>query len=165
MYRKVTDFLSEWKYETEATTKLYNMLTDESLKKELIGEARKIGKLAWHIVETNNEMLGKTGLKIEGPEIDSPVPDMAKEIADGFAKSAASVAEQVAKWSDDELHIEDEMYGDKWKRGTTLQVLIKHLAHHRGQLTMLMRLAGLKVHGVYGPAKEEWATWGMTAPE
>ena len=110
-------------------------------------------------------MLGKTGLKIDGPEIDTPVPAIAKEIVDGFTKSAASVAEQVAKWSDDDLHIEDEMYGDKWKRGTTLQVLIKHLAHHRGQLTMLMRLAGLKVHGVYGPAKEEWAAWGMTAPE
>src|SRR6187397_2928351 len=100
MYRKVNDFLSEWKYETEETIKLLNMLTDDSLKKELIGEVRKIGKLAWHIVETNTEMLGKAGLKIEGPDIDSPIPTSVKEVVDGYTTSTASVAEQVAKWSD-----------------------------------------------------------------
>ena len=31
-------------------------------------------------------------------------------------------------------------------------------------MTVLMRQAGLTVPGVYGPAKEEWATAGMEAP-
>ena len=41
--------------------------------------------------------------------------------------------------------------------------LINHQNHHRGQMTVLMRQAGLTVPGVYGPAKEEWATAGMEA--
>jgi uncharacterized damage-inducible protein DinB len=57
------------------------------------------------------------------------------------------------------------MYGEKWKRGTTLGVLAMHQAHHRGQATVLMRQAGLKVPGVYGPAREEWSAMGMTPPE
>jgi hypothetical protein len=28
----------------------------------------------------------------------------------------------------------------------------------------LMRQAGLKVPGVYGPAREEWSLWGMPEP-
>ena len=36
------------------------------------------------------------------------------------------------------------------------RLLIQHQAHHRGQLTVLMRQADLKVPGVYGPSKEEW---------
>jgi hypothetical protein len=32
-------------------------------------------------------------------------------------------------------------------------------------MTVLMRQAGLKVPGVYGPAREEWAGMGMQAPE
>jgi uncharacterized damage-inducible protein DinB len=28
-------------------------------------------------------------------------------------------------------------------------------------MTVLMRQAGIKVPGVYGPAKEEWAAYGM----
>ena len=32
--------------------------------------------------------------------------------------------------------------------------LINHQNHHRGQMTVLMRQAGLTVPGVYGPAKK-----------
>ena len=31
-------------------------------------------------------------------------------------------------------------------------------------MTVLMRQAGLKVPGVYGPAREEWAEFGMQPP-
>jgi len=55
------------------------------------------------------------------------------------------------------------MYGETWKRGMTLLYLMLHQAHHRGQITVLMRQAGLKVTGIYGPAKEEWQTMGMPA--
>ena len=46
------------------------------------------------------------------------------------------------------------MYGQKWKKKFTLQALILHEIHHRGQITVLMRQAGLRVPGSYGPAKE-----------
>lgn len=52
-----------------------------------------------------------------------------------------------------------------WKRGTTLGIIISHQIHHRAQLTIVMRLNGLKVPGVYGPSKEEWKGYGMPAQE
>ena len=48
--------------------------------------------------------------------------------------------------------------------GLTLQVLVVHQAHHRGQMTVLMRQAGLEVPGVYGPSRQEWAAYGMQPP-
>jgi len=54
-----------------------------------------------------------------------------------------------------------DMYGEKWARGHTLMVLCTHQTHHRGQMTVLMRQAGLKVPGVCGPSKEEWAQFGL----
>ena len=45
-----------------------------------------------------------------------------------------------------------------------LMTLINHQNHHRGQMTVLMRQAGLTVPGVYG-SKEEWAAAGMEAPK
>ena len=57
--------------------------------------------------------------------------------------------------------VEDDMYGQKWKRGLTLGILITHQIHHRGQMTVLMRQAELKVPGIYGPAYEEWAALGV----
>jgi uncharacterized damage-inducible protein DinB len=53
------------------------------------------------------------------------------------------------------------MYGSTWRRGDILASLVHHQIHHRGQMTVLMRQAGLVVPGVYGPAREEWAAMGM----
>lgn len=164
MYRKIEDFQTAWKYETETTTNLFNKLTDGSLNQKVTEDGRTLGFLAWHLVLTLGEMLGKVGLQIDAPAEDSPVPSNAKEIAETFEKAAKSVGEQVVNnWTEETLLIEDEMYGETWSRGMTLLYLMLHNTHHRGQMTVLMRQAGLKVVGVYGPAKEEWAEMGMTA--
>jgi len=60
---------------------------------------------------------------------------------------------------------EINMYGEKWTRSATLASIIKHQIHHRAQMTVLMRQAGLKVPGVYGPSREEWSQYGMPAQE
>jgi uncharacterized damage-inducible protein DinB len=38
-----------------------------------------------------------------------------------------------------------------------LTSLVRHQVHHREQMTILMRQAGIVVPGVYGPAREETA--------
>jgi uncharacterized damage-inducible protein DinB len=94
------------------------------------------------------------------------VPASARAIADAYRTAAASLTERMrAEWTDTTLAEVDEMYGERWSRGRTLDVLLFHQAHHRGQLTVLMRQAGLRVPGVYGPAREEWEAIGMTPPE
>jgi len=162
MYTSIENFLKDWKYESESTVKLMKNLTDESLKQKVTSDGRSLGFLAWHLAQTIPEMPGKTGLKIEGPGENDPVPSTVKEIIEGYEKAANSISEQVKKnWADDTLNEEDDMYGERWKKGSTLMYLNLHQAHHRGQMTVLMRQAGVKVTGVYGPAKEEWAAMGM----
>ena len=68
------------------------------------------------------------------------------------------------QWTDETLLQEDNIYGETWKRGFTLLALNDHETHHFGQLTVLMRNAGLPVHGRFGPSKEEWAVYGMEQP-
>ena len=93
------------------------------------------------------------------------MPASARAIESAYKEAASSVAEVVeASWTDATLSVEDEMYGMKWTRGVTLGVLISHQTHHRGQMTVLMRQAGLVVPGIYGPAREEWAQMGVPAP-
>jgi uncharacterized damage-inducible protein DinB len=162
MYTSSSKFLKDWKYESEATEKLMKNLTDESLNQKVTPDGRSLGFISWHIALTIPEMLGKTGLKLDGPSESSPIPGSAKEILAVFDKASRSLSEQIEKnWTDETLETEDEMYGEKWKKGMTLSALILHQAHHRGQMTVLMRQAGLKVTGVYGPSKEEWADMGM----
>ncbi|HLP50997.1 MAG TPA: DinB family protein [Chitinophagales bacterium] len=161
MYTTLQHFLNEWKYESEGTLKLFSLLTDEALNKKVHERVRTAGFLAWHITHTVKEMMEKAGLKIDGKEQTDYNGETVKEICDTYKQSSDSLVAQLANWTDADLETETEMYGEKWKRGVTLGILIKHQAHHRGQLEIIMRLCDLKVTGVYGPAYEEWAQWGM----
>jgi len=40
----------------------------------------------------------------------------------------------------------------------------EHPAHHRGQMTVLLRQAGMKVPDINGPAMEDWAAYGQPVP-
>ena len=165
MFRKVSDFKKTWAYESEETRKLLQSLTDASLAQAVGPDDRTLGRIAWHFTTTIGEMMGLTGLKVLGPGPEAPLPATAHAIAEGYDTASRSLSVAVDAWNDDSLQIKDEMYGQQWKRGFTLFCLINHQAHHRGQMTALMRQAGLKVHGVCGPAREEWAAMGLPTPE
>jgi len=164
MYRKTDDFINEWNYESESTLKLFKNITSGVLNKKDHENVRSIARLAWHITITLSEMLNKGGLNVSGPDEHSNPPETIEEVISAYESSAKSVSGQVKKtWTDANLEEEVNMYGENWKKGTILNVLVKHQAHHRGQLTVLMRQAGLKVPGVYGPVKEDWALYNMPA--
>lgn len=163
MYRTIEDFQRSWKYETDETLKLFSTLTDESLSQKDYEGGRTLGFLVWHLVGSMG-MVTEAGLDVGAPGYDSEPPKTAGELISAFTEGAQRVAERVAaNWDDEILFTENEMYGETWKKGFTLYCMVSHQTHHRGQITVLMRQAGLKVHGVYGPAKEEWAEMGMPA--
>lgn len=166
MYYKLSDFIEDWKYESEATIKVLSNLTDESLNIKFNNEIRTPGRLAWHIVTSVLEMTHRTELTFESVDENTPIPASVKEIVDKYRRASENMIKEITeKWNDETLKQEDDMYGEMWARGKTLGVLVTHQIHHRAQLTVVMRLAGLKVPGVYGPAKEEWAGYGMEPQE
>lgn len=157
MIRTIHDFLDRWREEKEATLKIFKALTDESLQEAVPG-GRTIGRLANHIIETLSELPHKVGLPIEEQTASYAT---VKEIAAAYEKAADLVANSIVDhWDDDKLLEEQNMYGEMWKNGLSLWVLVVHQTHHRGQITVLMRFAGLNVPGVYGPSKEEWIAYG-----
>ncbi len=164
MYRNLEDFITDWTYESESTLKVFNNLTDVSLSNKVNENVRTAGRLAWHITTSIGEMAHRTGLTFKTAEDKSPIPTTAKEIVEAYKEASENlIAEIKDKWNDESLTIEDDMYGEKWKRGSTLGVIISHQIHHRAQLTVVMRLNGLNVPGIYGPSKEEWVSYGMPA--
>jgi uncharacterized damage-inducible protein DinB len=166
MIRTISDFEHSWSAEIESTQKVFKHLTNESLSKQIHPDVRTLGRLAWHIVTTIPEMTGRMGLKTAGPGEHDPIPATAKEILAGYSTAAISLLDEVKKnWKDETLEVEDDMYGEKWKRGSSLGGFIKHEIHHRAQMIVLMRQLGLAVPGIYGPTRDEWKQYGMNAPE
>ena len=162
MYRTIEDFRKDWAYESETTAKIFANLNDASLAQKVSPQGRTLGFLAWHITGCLG-MAKEAGLPMEvAAECSGDPPSSAAAIKRAYEKGAAELMASIEKnWQDANLLEEVEMYGETWTRGYALLALVKHQAHHRGQMTVLMRQAGLTVPGAYGPAKEEWAAIGM----
>ncbi|CAM3779296.1 DinB family protein [Alicyclobacillus pomorum] len=165
MYTTIAEFLEEWNQEATATQKVLDALTDASLQQQVSPNGRTLGRIAWHIITSIPELLSHFGLKIEMVKDAATVPSSAKEIAERFRKVSADAAETVKQqWTDESLKQVQNAFGRDMSNAAFLALIIKHIIHHRGQMTVLMRQAGLKVPGVYGPAREEWSQMGMEAP-
>lgn len=166
MYYKLSDFISDWTYESESTIKVFSNLTDESLSQKVHEKVRTAGRLAWHITASIPEMMNRTGFNIEEVKEDSPVSSNVSELVKVYKNISETLVNQIqTNWTNETLLKEDNMYGETWARGKTLSILLIHQVHHRAQLTIVMRLLGLKVPGVYGPSSEEWAAMGMQVQE
>jgi uncharacterized damage-inducible protein DinB len=165
MYTAISEFIAEWGQESSSTQKILDALTDESLKQMVSPEDRSLGAIAWHIVTSTPGMLTEFGISVELVQNGSTLPTTAKEIAETFRKVTADTTNAIKQqWTDQSLTEMQNVFGMTMPKAVTLSLLIKHIIHHRGQLTVLMRQAGLKVPGVYGPSREEWSQMGMNAP-
>ncbi|MGA5691539.1 DinB family protein [Cytobacillus pseudoceanisediminis] len=165
MYVTISDFINEWKREAVLTQKVLDGLTDDSLQQQVYPEGRTLGRIAWHLTASIPDYLAHFGLKMEKAENEENVPASAKEIADTFKKLSEEAALAInQQWTDDSLSQTQNAFGREETNAQILMGLIKHIVHHRGQLTILIRQAGLKPFGVYGPPKEDWAKLGVTNP-
>jgi uncharacterized damage-inducible protein DinB len=166
MFQTLDNFIKSWEYEAGATQRLLNNLTDESLKQEITSQNWTLGRIAWHIVAAIHIIASNTNLTFEAPAEDWPVPASAQFIADSYHQASDAFVQALkTQWIDNTLEERIDFLGQKMPNGSLLMFLILHQNHHRGQMTVLMRQAGLTVPGIYGPSKEEWANFGMEAPK
>jgi uncharacterized damage-inducible protein DinB len=157
MFISVNDFLNEWKQEAAVTQKVLDVLTDESLNQEVSPGLYSIGSLAWHIAGAAYYFPSQVGVTFEAPDLQKEAPKSAAEIKETYKtvsqRLAQAFSEQV---SDEKMNEMVNLFGMDMPVQAVFRLLIQHQAHHRGQLTVLMRQADLKVPGIYGPSKEEW---------
>jgi len=166
MFTKIEDFLAEWKRETAGTQRLFDSLTDESLQQRITPMNRSLGQLASHIITSPHQMLSRTGLRFLEPFAYDHVPATAAEAAQAYRNAVSAAIDAIrSQWTDEDLSRSSDMYGEQWLNGFTLRVLISHEIHHRGQMTVLVRQAGLGATDLYGPALEDWEEMGMQVPK
>jgi uncharacterized damage-inducible protein DinB len=80
-----------------------------------------------------------------------------------FDKLVAEARSAIAKLTDSDLSVPWSLkHGDRvlltMPRGANLRSTLNHLIHHRGQLTVYLRLVDVPVPSMYGPTADE--PWG-----
>ncbi len=155
MFRSLDDFVRTWQQETVQTGRLLEHLTDASLSQQVVPEHFTLGKLGIHLSQAITFMMSNAGVNLSSfPEKDSynaaEIAELYKETAEDFL---SKLQEQ---WNDEKLSETTTFFGRETAYGSILFLLLQHQTHHRGQMTVLMRQAGLTVPGMVGPSREEW---------
>lgn len=157
MFISIDQFINEWTHEAEGTLKYLNTLTADSLDQAIEEDHFSLGELAWHITTAAKGIISQTGLKMD-VTIQEEMPGTAKEIAETYNKISHAIVENAKiQWNDESLKEMKNCFGFDMPVFSILRMTLNHQIHHRGQMSVLMRQAGLIVPGIYGPSREEWA--------
>ena len=95
MYRKIEDFIADWKSEASSTIKIFSKVTEE-VKAYKAGEnIRSLERLAWHITQTLTEMPFRDAI-IEADFLDSkPIPERFEQIISDYQKHSSELMKLV----------------------------------------------------------------------
>ena len=126
-----------------------------------------LGKLAGHIAEMGGwgasiltteeyDMSPEGGEGYSPPEFNS-IDDVLSTFDDGVATSLAtfegmSDEAMMANWA---LKAAGEVHFEGPRDTVFRDLIVNHIIHHRGQLTVYLRLCDVPVPGMYGPSADE----------
>jgi len=158
-----TGIKHEYASELEKTSQILKVLKDEDKDWKPHEKSMSLGQLATHIVELQTWF--DNALKKDSYDLQSDYVPLAYQ---SFEELNTILKERVKGNMDYIETVEDSFWlenftfkmGDhviaKLPRIAFLRsVLTNHLIHHRGQLTVYLRLLDIPVPGIYGPSADE----------
>lgn len=154
MYRTVEDFLQDWKASAKGTLNVIQSITDEKKDYAIVEGHNSLQWLAWHLVKTAGAFGQFAKLQIPAPGPDMDMPESMQEIAAYYEQVMKAYEREVPTVTDAQLLEEVPAFGGTMPLGKILRLVVDHQTHHRGQMTVLLRQAGLTVPPVMGPTAE-----------
>ena len=160
-------FLSTWDREAENTVKLLRALPPTQYDFRPDAGGRSLGELAWHLAEGDAYMsygieTGRFAMDVKPPNIERP--RTVEALAPGYERIHREAVPRIRKLKPEDLeHSIPFFTGPISIRDILWGMIISHGVHHRGQLTLMCRLAGGKAPGLYGPNREEVAAMRASA--
>lgn len=140
--------------ESASTLKVFAALSDDKLSQSVVPGGYTLQSLAWHIVGSIAMIPAHAGL-VPMPAKE-PAPTTVAKIIEAYKHNSKQLSDAVqSKWTDAQLDEKIPIFGRTLRRGAVLSIVISHMCHHRAQMTVLMKQAGLKVPGVYGPSEDD----------
>ena len=154
-------FLINWNREADSTLKLLRALPPTQYDFRPDPGGRSLGELAWHLAEGDAYMsygieMGNFEIGAKPPNIERP--RTVEALAPGFDVVHRDAVARIKKLKVEDLDRSVPFFvGTLPIRAILWDMIICHGVHHRGQLSLMCRLAGGQAPGLYGPNREEMA--------
>jgi uncharacterized damage-inducible protein DinB len=161
------ELIAEFDREAENTRKLLAAIpADADFAWKPHPKSMSLGRLAGHVSETVGDW-GISTLTVDklefakGHKFESYIPASTEAMLEQYDKQVAKVKSALAgfdaaKWDDNWKFV----FGDQtWIDDTRYRVwriwVISHVAHHRAQLGVFLRMLDKPIPGMYGPSADE----------
>jgi uncharacterized damage-inducible protein DinB len=157
--------LAEYDHEMAATRKVLERIPDDKLTWRPLDKSRTLGALGLHVANLPNWgelILDRFSVDLaEAPPINKE-PESRSSILSAFDASRARTrklldktdAELAAMWS---LKREGQEVFSLPRSAAFRTFVLSHIVHHRGQLSLYLRLNDIAVPALYGPSADEGA--------
>ena len=150
-----------WDREAQKTIQLLESLPTNQYDFRPWKDGRSLGERAWHVCEVEAYSTycietGKFDPGVKPPGLERPRE--VKALAAGYARVHGDALIRVRRLQPEALNRKLTYFdGNPMEvRDILRSELLYHLIHHRGQLTLMARLAGAKPPGMFGPNREQW---------
>ena len=160
-------FLSAWDREAESTLKLLRALPATQYDFRPDAGGRSLGELAWHLAEGDAYMSlrvenGRFAMDVKPANIERP--RTIEALAPGYERIHREAVARIRRLEPEDLDRSIPFFvGVMPIRDILWRMIISHGIHHRGQLSLMCRLAGGQAPGLYGPNREETAAMRAAA--
>lgn len=153
----------ELKREKDNTLRMLNALPNEQFGWKPHEKSMSLGEISNHIVELHNWVplvFNREVFDFKTDYIPSTLTtkeQLIEALEKGFEENSKII-----------VSLTDENYFSKWtlkagehviaempKAGAIRYIITNHLIHHRGQLSVYLRLLNVSVPGIYGPSADE----------
>jgi len=154
-------FLMTWEQEHATTAKVIAAIPEGKLDFKPHEKSRSARELAWHFVNAERFFVESClAGKIEpGPE--TPAPKSLKEIQVTYDRQYRELVGKL-KGADErqlgrliQIPVGPKQVGEMPAMGILWMGVVMHCCHHRGQLSVYLRMMGAKVPSIYGPSADE----------
>ncbi|MDP8988783.1 MAG: DinB family protein [Acidobacteriota bacterium] len=162
---KISDtLLGEFDHEMSTTRKLLERVPEDKWDWTPHEKSMKMGRLACHVAEL--PYFATFAAKSDSMDFAKGEYKMVEaanrqQLLEAFDKLAAAARAAIAASSDEDLLKPWSLMMDSKalltmpKAGILRTVMMNHLIHHRGQLSVYLRLTDTPVPSIYGPSADE----------
>ena len=165
---ELDSFVDTWNREAENTLKLLRTLPSAKYDFRPDPVGRSLGELAWHLAEGDAYIsygIDRRQFSFDAKPPNIERPRTVEGLAPGYERIHKEAVARIRKLTQADLNRSLPFFGGTRSiRSLLWDAIVAHGIHHRGQLTLMCRLAGGGVPGLYGPNREETVALRAAAP-
>ena len=155
-------FIQELEQEAATTRRVLERVPTDQLEWRPHPKSMSLGQLALHVATVPGTVAGIASQSpFQVPEFNQPAATSAAELVPVLEASVDEAKKILSS-------MDDAALGETWRllngerevmalpRGAVLRsIMLNHWYHHRGQLSVYLRLLGVPVPSIYGPSADE----------